>query len=91
MDGGAERSARIAAAAGAARPAWEATGDTDVLRQRLKDDGLHGADAVLATMRVLRCGPAEAQRAFFAAPCRRAELEFHNRTVQLLQAGGADP
>jgi len=91
VDGGAERPARIAAAADAARPVWEATGDTDVLRQRLEDDGLHGVDAVLATMRVLRCGLAEAQRAFLAAPCRRAEREFHNRTMDLLQAGGEEP
>jgi hypothetical protein len=88
----AERSARIAAMQETARPVWEATGDTDALQQFLKDNGCHGVEAVFVTMEavfvttgLLRCDLAEAQRAFFNAPCRDAERRFHNRAMDLLE------
>ncbi|WP_326665554.1 hypothetical protein [Streptomyces canus] len=81
----AERSARIAAMQEAARPVWEATGDTDALQQFLKDNGCHGVEAVFVTMGLLNCDLAPAQRAFFNAPCRDAERRFHNHTMDLLE------
>jgi hypothetical protein len=69
----------------AARPVWRATGDTDVLQQFLKDNGRHGVEAVLVTMGLLNCDLAEAQRAFFKAPCRDAERRFHNHAMDLLE------
>ncbi|WP_432187544.1 hypothetical protein [Streptomyces sp. Tue6028] len=72
-----------------ARPVWEATGDTDALQQFLKDNGCHGVEAVLVTMTLLNCDLAEAQRAFFNAPCRDAERRFHNHAMDLL-GGAAD-
>ncbi|MFG3514804.1 hypothetical protein [Streptomyces bobili] len=83
----AERSARIAAMQETARPVWEATGDTDVLQQFLKDNGCHGVEAVFVTMGLLHCDLAQAQRAFFNAPCRDAERRFHNRAMDLLRRG----
>lgn len=80
----AERSARIAAMRETARPVWEATGDTDVLQQFLKDNGCHGVEAVFVTMGLSNCDLGEAQRAFFTAPCREAELRFHNQAMDLL-------
>ncbi|MGW2960807.1 hypothetical protein ACWDGI_20355 [Streptomyces sp. NPDC001220] len=81
----AERSARIAAMQETARPVWQATGDTDVLQQFLKDIGCHGVEAVFVTMGLLNCDLGEAQRAFFNAPCRDAERRFHNHAMDLLQ------
>ncbi|GAA5022533.1 hypothetical protein [Streptomyces siamensis] len=87
----AQRSARIAGMREAARPVWEATGDTDVLQQYLKDNGCQGVDAVFVTMGLLNCGLGEAQRAFFDAPCRAAEREFHNRVLDgLAEAADTD-
>jgi hypothetical protein len=87
---GPERSARVAAMSESARPAWEATRDADALQQWLKDHDCHGVDAVLVTMRLFDCGLAEAQRMFFAAPCRQAERAFHNQVVDQLEAAGED-
>ncbi|MFF4274089.1 hypothetical protein [Streptomyces sp. NPDC001536] len=81
----AERSSRIAATQEAARPVWEATGDPDALQQFLKDNGCHGVEAVVVTMGLLNCDLAEAQRAFFNAPCRDAERRFHNHAMDLLE------
>ncbi|MGW8797301.1 hypothetical protein ACWGN9_09395 [Streptomyces sp. NPDC055775] len=81
----AERSARIAAAQEAALPVWEATGDPDTLQQFLEDNGCHGVEAVFVTMGLLNCDLAEAQRAFFNAPCRDAERRFHNHVMDLLE------
>jgi hypothetical protein len=81
----AERSARIAAMQETARPVWEAAGDTEVLQQFLKDNGCHGVDAVFVTRNLLNCDLAEAQRAFFNAPCRDAERRFHNHAMDLLE------
>jgi hypothetical protein len=81
----AERSARIAAMQETARPVWESTGDTDALQQVLKDNGCHGVEAVFVTMRLLNCDLAEAQRAFFNAPCRDAERRFHNQALAQLE------
>ncbi|MFJ8789489.1 hypothetical protein [Streptomyces sp. NPDC102462] len=86
----AERSARIAAMRETARPIWEASGDTDVLQQFLKNNGCHGAEAVFVTMGLLDCDLAEAQRAFFSAPCRDAERRFHNDALDLLAKDTAD-
>ncbi|MGW3664800.1 hypothetical protein [Streptomyces sp. NPDC005141] len=85
----AERSARIAAMQETARPLWEATCDTDALQQFLKDNGCHGVEAVLVTMGLLNCNLAEAQRAFFNAPCRDAERRFHNHAMDLLEEAAA--
>ncbi|MFE2263363.1 hypothetical protein [Streptomyces griseosporeus] len=84
MDFDDKRSARIAAMEEAARPVWEATGDTDALQQFLKDRGCHGVDAVIVTMHLLDCDLGEAQRAFLLAPCRDAERRFHNHVTRLL-------
>ncbi|MFF4570395.1 hypothetical protein [Streptomyces sp. NPDC001410] len=81
----AERSARIAAKQESAQPVWEATRDTDALQQFLKDNGCHGVEAVFVTMNLLNCDLAEAQRAFFNAPCRDAERRFHNHAMDLLE------
>ncbi|WP_328860444.1 hypothetical protein [Streptomyces sp. NBC_00306] len=81
----AERSARIAAMRETARPIWETTGDTAALQQFLKDNGCHGVEAVFVTMSLLHCDLAEAQRAFFNAPCRDAERNFHNQAMDLLE------
>ncbi|WP_225834819.1 hypothetical protein [Streptomyces sp. NK08204] len=70
---------------------WDGTRDSDVLQQWLKDHDCHGVDAVLVTMRLLSCTLAEAQRAFFAAPCRRQERDFHNRVMKGLEAAGDEP
>ncbi|MFE0917113.1 hypothetical protein ACFW24_04950 [Streptomyces nigra] len=87
----AERSARIAVMQETARPLWEATGDTDALQQFLKDDGCDGVEAMLVTMRLLNTDLAEAQRAFFAAPCRDTERRFHDHALGLLEeAAGTD-
>ncbi|MFG3180875.1 MULTISPECIES: hypothetical protein [Streptomyces] len=87
----AERSARIAVMQETARPFWAATGDTDALQQFLKDHGCDGVEAMLVTMRLLNTDLAEAQRAFFAAPCRDAERRFHDHALGLLEeAAGTD-
>ncbi|WP_369228389.1 hypothetical protein AB5J52_20000 [Streptomyces sp. R39] len=86
----AERSARIAAMRETARPVWEASGDTDVLQQFLKDNGCHGVEAVFVTMSLLDCDLAEAQRAFFSAPCRDAERRFHDAALDLLAKDAAN-
>ncbi|MFJ7947255.1 hypothetical protein ACIQ6K_26930 [Streptomyces sp. NPDC096354] len=80
----AKRSARIAAMQETARPVWEATRDTDALQQFLKDNECHGVEAVFVTMYLLNCDLAEAQQAFFNAPCRDAERRFHNDAMDLL-------
>ncbi|MFF3247362.1 hypothetical protein ACFYWY_27400 [Streptomyces sp. NPDC002870] len=90
MSIGPERSARIAATLESARPVWEATHDTDALQQWLKDHNCHGVDAVLVTMSVLECKLPEAQSAFFAAPCRQAEREFHHQAMDLLHAASEE-
>jgi hypothetical protein len=41
-------------------------------------------EAVFVTMGLLNCDLAEAQRAFFSAPCRDAELRFQNDFLDLL-------
>ncbi len=40
---------------------------------------------MLVTMGLLHCDLAEAQRAFFNAPCREAERRFHNHAMNLLE------
>ncbi|MER5475136.1 hypothetical protein [Streptomyces sp. NPDC002685] len=42
-------------------------------------------EAVLVTMGLLNCDLAEAQRAFFNAPCRDTERRFHNDAMDLLE------
>ncbi|MEU3597476.1 hypothetical protein ABZ714_01880 [Streptomyces sp. NPDC006798] len=75
------RDARIAAAVERARPVRAASGDTDVLQAFLKEDGCHGAEATRVTMALLGCGLREAAGAYFRAPCRRGEREFHNAAL----------
>lgn len=86
----AARTARIAAMQETAQPVWETSGDTDALQQFLKDNGCHGAEAVFVTMGPLNCDLAEAQRAFFNAPCRDADRRFHNESLDLLAKDAAD-
>ncbi|MEV6294759.1 hypothetical protein AB0M41_30940 [Streptomyces sp. NPDC051896] len=46
---------------------------------------------MFVTMGLLNCDLAEAQRAFFNAPCRDAERRFHNHAMDLLEeAADAD-
>ncbi|MEV8086364.1 hypothetical protein [Streptomyces nigra] len=42
-------------------------------------------EAVVVTMHLLSCDLAEAQRAFFAAPCRDAERRFNSYALGLLE------
>ncbi|MET9134609.1 GNAT family N-acetyltransferase [Streptomyces antibioticus] len=85
------REHRVAAAVEAARPGWEASRDPDRLQQWLKDHGCHGAEAVLVTRALLGCSLAEAGRAFFSAPCRRAERDFQARLLDALDGDGGGP
>jgi hypothetical protein len=85
----AERTARIAAMQESARPVWESTHDAAALQQFLKDNGCHGVEAVFVTMGMLNCSLGEAQRAFFTAPCREAERQFHNQAMDLLAEASA--
>ncbi|MFB7330805.1 hypothetical protein ACFC00_04085 [Streptomyces adustus] len=45
---------------------------------------------MFVTMGLLDCDLAEAQRAFFGAPCRDAELRFHNDAMDLLAKAADD-
>ncbi|MFE4414577.1 hypothetical protein [Streptomyces sp. NPDC056821] len=45
---------------------------------------------MFVTMGLLDCDLAEAQRAFFSAPCRDAERRFHNDALDLLAKDAAD-
>ncbi|MEU3746857.1 MULTISPECIES: hypothetical protein [Streptomyces] len=69
----------------AARPVWSESRDGTALQELLKQRGCDGVDAVMVTMQVVGCGLAEAQEMFFAAPCRTAELSFHNAVMDGLE------
>ena len=86
----AARSERIAAMTKSARPVWDASRDPPVLQQFLKDQGCHGIDAVFTTMNLLECSMRDAQVAFFTAPCRAAELEFHNQAMDAFESMADD-
>ncbi|MFF0286194.1 hypothetical protein [Streptomyces sp. NPDC005262] len=55
--------------------------DGAALQEFWKEQGCDGVDAVVTTMQVVGCGLAQAQEMFFAAPCRAAELDFHNAVM----------
>ncbi|MGW2768834.1 hypothetical protein [Streptomyces sp. NPDC001275] len=65
----------------------EDTGVVRVLGQvgRGRVGGEPFARAVIVTMGLLNCDLAEAQRAFFNAPCRDVERRFHNHAMDLLE------
>ncbi|MFF3842260.1 hypothetical protein [Streptomyces sp. NPDC001930] len=60
------------------------------MQEALKQLGCDGVDAVMVTMQVVGCGLAEAQEMFFAAPCRAAELRFHNAVMDGLERSRDD-
>ncbi|WP_374773960.1 hypothetical protein OG756_14030 [Streptomyces sp. NBC_01310] len=86
----AERKARIADLAVTARPVWADSHDGGALQVFLKEIGCDGVDAVLVTMRVVGCDLGEAQRMFITAPCRAAELAFHNAVMEGLERSRGD-
>ncbi|MFD5109606.1 hypothetical protein [Streptomyces cinereoruber] len=86
----AERTARIAGMAEAARPVWADGRDGAALQEFLHERGCDGVDAVMVTMRVVGCGLPEARAMFFAAPCRAEELRFHNAFVEVLERTRGD-
>ncbi|OKJ69358.1 hypothetical protein [Streptomyces sp. CB02261] len=69
----------------AAEPVWVESHDGTALQAFLKERGCDGVDAVRVTMQVVGCGLVEAQRMFFAAPCRSDELAFHNAVMEGLE------
>lgn len=87
---GAERKARIADLAVTARPIWDANHDGGSLQAFLKEIGCDGVDAVMVTMRVVGCDLGEAQTMFITAPCRAAELAFHNAVMEGLERSQSD-
>ncbi|MEV4426706.1 hypothetical protein ACN9M0_10515 [Streptomyces sp. R-07] len=60
------------------------------MQEFLKQRGCDGMDAVMVTMQVVGCGLSEAQEMFFAAPCRAAELRFHNAVIDGLERSQDD-
>jgi len=69
----------------AAEPVWAEFHDGAASQAFLKERGCDGVDAVKVTMQVVGCGLAEAQRTFFAVPCRSDELAFHNAVMEGLE------
>lgn len=55
-----------------------------VLQRYLFDVGVHGVDAVMATMRVIGVSLGEANRAFFRSPFRAPERELQTWFVDVL-------
>ncbi|MET9700655.1 hypothetical protein ABZY31_27560 [Streptomyces sp. NPDC006529] len=86
----AEREARIAEVAARARPVWAEHHDGRALQDFLKGIDCHGVDAVLVTRQVAGCGLGEAQEMFLTAPCRTAELAFHNALMEGLERSQGD-
>ncbi|MFJ2751580.1 hypothetical protein [Streptomyces sp. NPDC087297] len=87
----AERTARIAAVAATAGPVWAENHDGSALQEFLKEVGCDGVDAVMVTRQVVGCSLGEAQEMFFSAPCRAAELAFHNAFMEALERSQGDP
>ncbi|MGW7317252.1 hypothetical protein [Streptomyces sp. NPDC054865] len=81
----AARKARTAEFAVRARAVWAEGHDGGDLQEFLKENGCDGVDAVMVTMQVVGCGLAEARSLFFGAPCRSAELAFHNAVMDGLE------
>ncbi|MGW5850405.1 hypothetical protein ACWFQ8_21070 [Streptomyces sp. NPDC055254] len=66
-------------------PLWAENHDGEALQAFPKEICCDGVDAVLVTMRVIGCGLGEAQSMFITAPCRAAELSFHNAVMEGLE------
>ncbi|MFD7032350.1 hypothetical protein ACFWAR_30410 [Streptomyces sp. NPDC059917] len=86
----AEREARIAEVAARAQPVWAESHDGGALQDFLKGIGCDGVDAVMVTRQVVGCSLGEAQEMFFTAPCRSAELAFHNAFMEGLERSQGD-
>ncbi|MFJ6371755.1 hypothetical protein ACIQK5_26675 [Streptomyces virginiae] len=86
----AERTARIAEVATTAGPVWAESHDGRALQEYLKEIGCDGVDAVMVTRQVVGCGLGEAQEMFLTAPCRAAELAFHNAFMEELERSQGD-
>ncbi|MEV7563920.1 hypothetical protein [Streptomyces tanashiensis] len=69
----------------AAESVWAELHDGAALQVFLKGRGCDGVDAVRITLQVVGCGLAEAQRMFFAAPCRSDDLAFHHAVMEGLE------
>ncbi|MBR7837527.1 hypothetical protein KDL01_29885 [Actinospica durhamensis] len=80
----AARSARVDAAVRTAEVELGPSPEMSVLQRDLFDAGVHGADAVMVTMRVMGVGLAEANEAFFGSPLRAAERDFQNWFIDAL-------
>ncbi|MFJ9075618.1 hypothetical protein ACIRO3_10220 [Streptomyces sp. NPDC102278] len=74
----------------AAQPVWDEGRDGGVLQTFLKEIGCDGVDAVMVTRQVVGCSLGEAQQMFVTAPCRAAELAFHNAFVEGLERAQDD-
>lgn len=81
----AERRVRIADLVATARPVWEGNPDGAAFQEYLKQIGCDGVEAVLVTKAVVGCDLGEAQTMFLTAPCRAAELAFHNSVMEGLE------
>ncbi|WP_332758084.1 hypothetical protein [Streptomyces sp. MT206] len=86
----AERKARIAALAVVAQSVWDESHDGGALQEFLKEIGCDGVDAVMVTRQVVGCSLGEAQQMFITAPCRAAELAFHNAFMEGLERSQSD-
>ncbi|MER6315045.1 hypothetical protein ABT237_14895 [Streptomyces sp. NPDC001581] len=86
----AERTARIAEVASKAGPVWAESHDGRALQEYLKEIGCDGVDAVMVTRQVVGCSLGEAQQMFLTAPCRAAELAFHNAFMEELERSQGD-
>ncbi|WP_143196396.1 hypothetical protein [Streptomyces sp. CB03578] len=86
----AERKAHIADLAVMAGPVWAESHDGGALQEFLKEIGCDGVDAVMVTRQVVGCSLGEAQEMFFTAPCRAAELAFHNAVMEGLERSRGD-
>ncbi|MEU9420842.1 hypothetical protein [Streptomyces sp. NPDC048272] len=82
--------ARTAGLAVTAQPVWDENHDGGALQDFLKEIRCDGVDAVMVTMRVVGCDLGEAQRMFLTAPCRAAELAFHDSVMEGLEQSQGD-
>ncbi|TDU78192.1 hypothetical protein [Streptomyces sp. KS 21] len=85
-----EREARTAEVAARAQPVWAENRDGGALQEFLKEIRCDGVDAVLVTRQVVGCSLGEAQEMFLTAPCRAADLAFHNGFMEALERSQSD-
>jgi hypothetical protein len=79
------RAVRVEAAVRAAKAALGPSPEMAALQRHLFDSGVHGAEAVMATMEVTGVGLREANLAFFGSPFRAAGRDLQNCFVDALE------